>query len=240
MSSSSGEPLAVVAVHGVGYRDPRATAEDVRARHIQSWTRHLADGMGVETARLTLNFAYYAHLLYPGPVVQGPQDTDELQEPPARGLTAAWLAELGAPRPVAQGVLTMPLRYAASWVAEKFSLDGRLTELFIRVFFREVATYLADIDSAARAVVREEVVVVRTPGSPYLGAPVRTSTRRPTPPDLPPRRKRSSPPFWQIAGVQRKHRWSLVGHRTAGERLGHCGEPFTVCGDAVDARLLIR
>ncbi|MEU0175004.1 hypothetical protein ABZ178_16815 [Streptomyces massasporeus] len=157
MSRSSGEPLAVVAVHGVGYRDPRATAEDVRAGHVQSWTRHLADGMGIETTRLALDFAYYAHLLHSGPTVQGPQDTDEVQDPLAKELIAAWLAELGAPRPVAQGALTMPLRYAASWVAEKFSLDGRLTELFIRVFFREVAAYLADVDSPARAVVREEV-----------------------------------------------------------------------------------
>ncbi|WP_371664762.1 hypothetical protein [Streptomyces sp. NBC_00280] len=157
MSSSSGEPLAVVAVHGVGYRDARATAEQVRAAHLQSWTRHLADGMGIETSRLALDFAYYAHLLHTGPTVQGTQDTDELQDPLAKELTAAWLAELGAPRPVAQGALTMPLRYVASWVAKKFSLDGRLTELFIRVFFREVAAYLADVDSPARAAVREGV-----------------------------------------------------------------------------------
>ncbi|MDO0938980.1 hypothetical protein QQY66_47420 [Streptomyces sp. DG2A-72] len=156
MSSGSVEPLAVVAVHGVGYRDARATADQVRAGHIQSWTRHLANGLGIETARLALDFAYYAHLLYPGPIVQGPQE-DELRDPLARELMAAWLAELGAPRPVAQGALTMPVRYVASWVAEKFSLDGRLTELFIRVFFREVATYLADVDSPARAAVREEV-----------------------------------------------------------------------------------
>ncbi|MFB6717036.1 hypothetical protein ACFCZY_36665 [Streptomyces sp. NPDC056237] len=157
MSRSSGESLAVVAVHGVGYRDARATAEQVRAGHIQSWTRHLAKGMGIETARLSLDFAYYAPLLHPGPTVQGPQDTEELNDPLANELMAAWLTELGAPRPVAQGVLTMPLRFAASWVAERFSLDGRLTELFVRVFFREVATYLADVDSPARAAVREEV-----------------------------------------------------------------------------------
>ncbi|MEU1035786.1 hypothetical protein ABZ402_45365 [Streptomyces mirabilis] len=157
MSTSSGDPLAVVAVHGVGYRNARATAEHVRAGHIQSWTRHLAGGMGIEPARLELDFAYYAHLLHCGPTVQGPHDTDELQDPLAKELIAAWLAELGAPQPVAQGALTMPLRYAASWVAGNFSLDGRLTELFIRVFFREVATYLADADSPARTAAREEV-----------------------------------------------------------------------------------
>ncbi|MFI6542969.1 hypothetical protein ACIBO9_06950 [Streptomyces prunicolor] len=157
MSRSSGESLAVVAVHGVGYRDARATTEQVRAGHIQSWTRHLAKGMGIETARLSLDFAYYAPFLHSGPTVQGPQDTEELNDPLAKELMAAWLTELGAPRPVAQGALTMPLRYAASWAAEKFSLDGRLTELFVRVFFREVATYLADVDSPARAAVREEV-----------------------------------------------------------------------------------
>lgn len=154
---SGSEPLAVVALHGVGYRDARATAERVRARHIQSWTRHVAVGMGVETDRLALDFAYYAPLLHSGRAVQGLQDTDDLQDPLALELMAAWLTEMGAPRPVTQGAMTMPLRYAASWVAEKFSLDGRLTELFIRVFFREVAIYLAYVDSPARAAVREEV-----------------------------------------------------------------------------------
>lgn len=157
MSRSSGEPLSVVAVHGVGYRDARSTADQVRAGHIQSWTRYIADGIGIETDRLALDFVYYAPLLHSGRAVQGPQDTDELQDPLALKLMAAWLTDMGAPRPVAQGAMTMPLRYAASWVAEKFSLDGRLTELFIRVFFREVAIYLAHVDSPARTAVREEV-----------------------------------------------------------------------------------
>jgi hypothetical protein len=157
MSNGADDRLAILAVHGVGYRDARATAEQVRAAHIQSWTRHLAGGIGIETARLDLDFAYYAHLLHSGPTVQGPQDTDEVLDPLAKELIAAWLEALGAPRPVAQGALTMPLRYAASWVAERFSLNGRLTELFIRIFFREVAAYLADVDSPARAAVREEV-----------------------------------------------------------------------------------
>ncbi|MFB7501786.1 hypothetical protein ACFC09_45315 [Streptomyces sp. NPDC056161] len=115
----------------MGYRDARATAEHIRAEHIRSWTRHLADGMEIETTHLALDFAYYAHLLQSGPTVQGApdQDMEELRDPLVKELTAAWLRELGAPRPAAQGALTMPLRYAASWVAEKFSLDGRLTEL---------------------------------------------------------------------------------------------------------------
>ncbi|MFE2158956.1 serine peptidase [Streptomyces lydicus] len=76
-----------------------------------------------------------------------------------RELMAAWLEQLGAPRPVTQGALTLPLRHTATWVAEKFSLNGRLTQLFIRLFFREVAAYLRTDDSPARLAAREEVAM---------------------------------------------------------------------------------
>ncbi|MGA5114804.1 serine peptidase [Streptomyces pseudogriseolus] len=84
-------------------------------------------------------------------------DADELDDPLARELLAAWLKEIGAPKAVALGAMTLPLRYAASWTAEKFSLDGRLTHLFVRIFFREVAAYLRSQDDAARLAARDEV-----------------------------------------------------------------------------------
>ncbi|MEU1867811.1 serine peptidase [Streptomyces gardneri] len=158
MSSSASQPLSIVAVHGVGYHNHRATAEEVRTAQRAHWTQFLANGLELPTNRLNLDFAYYAGFLNTGPkVVQGPADAEELDDPLARELLAAWLEELGAPQPVAQGALTLPLRYAASWVAEKFSLDGRLTQLFIRMFFREVAMYLRADDDPARLAAREEV-----------------------------------------------------------------------------------
>jgi hypothetical protein len=154
---TSTPPVRVVGVHGVGHYNRRRTPEEVRAAQAQDWTRHLTAGLNADPALIDLDFAYYAPLLNPGPVSQGGGDPEELDDPLERELMAAWLAELEAPRAVSQGALTLPLRYAASWVAERLSLDGRLTELFIRVFFREMATYVRADDSSERLAAREEV-----------------------------------------------------------------------------------
>ncbi|WP_326585438.1 GPI inositol-deacylase [Streptomyces sp. NBC_00481] len=141
----------------MGYHDGRSTADQVRAAQNTLWAQHLASGLQLPTDSFDLDFAYYAALLNTGPTVQGAADAEELSDPLAKELMAAWLKELGAPTPVTQGALTLPVRYAASWVAEKFSLDGRLTQLFIRLFFREVALYLRADDDQARLAAREEV-----------------------------------------------------------------------------------
>ncbi|MFH8500521.1 serine peptidase [Streptomyces coeruleorubidus] len=156
MTISASQPLSIVAVHGVGYHNRRATSDQVRAAQRSHWTQHLAKGLGLPTSRLNLDFAYYAAALNTGPMAQGPVDAEELEDPLATELLAEWLEGLEAPRPVALGALTLPLRYAASWVAEKFSLDGQLTQLFIRLFFRELSVYLRADDGRARAA-REEV-----------------------------------------------------------------------------------
>lgn len=157
MSTSASHPLRIVGVHGVGNHDRRSTPEQVRAAQRAHWTRYLADGLDLPTSRLDVDFAYYAPMLNPAPTTQGVADAEELADPLARKLMTAWLEELGAPQPVTQGALTLPLRYAFSWVAEKFSLDGRLTQLFIQLFFREVASYLRTDDDPARLAAREEV-----------------------------------------------------------------------------------
>ncbi|MGC5002648.1 serine peptidase [Streptomyces sp. DT203] len=157
MSSSASHPLRIVAVHGVGYHERRATTDQVRSKQSPLWAQYLANGLQLPTDRFDLDFAYYAALLNTGPTAQGADDAEELGDRLAKQLMAVWLEELGAPKPVAQGALTLPLRYAASWVAERFSLDGRLTQLFIRLFFREVAMYLRADDDPARLAAREQV-----------------------------------------------------------------------------------
>ncbi|MFH8681254.1 serine peptidase [Streptomyces lydicus] len=157
MSSPASQRLRIVAVHGVGYHTPRVAVDQVRRNQSALWAQHLANGLQLPATRFDLDFAYYAPLLNAGPPVQGVADAEELRDPLAKELMAAWLDELGAPKPVAQGALTLPLRYAASWVAEKFSLDGRLTQLFVRLFFQEVATYLRADDDEVRLEAREEV-----------------------------------------------------------------------------------
>jgi hypothetical protein len=149
-------PLGIVAVHGVGHYDRYRTADAVRAAYGADWAGHLVAGLGVTADRLDLAFAYYAPQLHSGLTAHG-GDPEELEDPLAKELMAEWLDTLAAPAPVSQGALTLPLRYAASWVAEKFSLDGRLTHLFVGVFFREVAAYLRGDDDPGRLAARQEV-----------------------------------------------------------------------------------
>ncbi|MFD3334681.1 hypothetical protein ACFWV1_18790 [Streptomyces sp. NPDC058700] len=156
MTISGSSPLRIVGVHGVGYFNPGATAEGNSEAQSALWTLHLAAGLAMPSDSIDLDFAYYAHLLATGAVTQGASE-DQLGDPLARELLAQWLQALEAPRPVTQGSLTLPLRHAASWVAKRYSLDGRLTRLFIRVFFREVAAYLRAGDDEARAAARDLV-----------------------------------------------------------------------------------
>lgn len=149
-------PIQIVAVHGVGHYDRYRTADATRAAYSADWAGHLAAGLGVTPDRFHLDFAYYAPQLHPGVTTHG-GDPEELEDSCAKELMEEWLDALNAPASVTQGALTLPLRYAASWVAEKFSLDGRLTELFVRMFFREVATYLRGDDAPMRLAAREEV-----------------------------------------------------------------------------------
>ncbi|MEU6096869.1 serine peptidase [Streptomyces sp. NPDC047079] len=150
-------PVRIVGVHGVGHLDRRRAPDAVRAACAADWASHLASSLKVPVSSFDWDFAYYAPLLRTGPVPQGDGDPEDLDDPLARELMAQWLDALDAPRPVSQGALTLPLRHAAAWVAEHFSLDGRLTRLFIRVFFREVATYLRHDNDPARTAAREEV-----------------------------------------------------------------------------------
>jgi hypothetical protein len=156
MTPAADTSLSIVAVHGVGHYDRHRTADVVRAAYSADWAGHLAAGLGETVDRLNLDFAYYAPQLHPGPTAHG-NDPEELEDPLAKQLMQEWLDALAAPTPITQGALTLPLRYAASWVAEKFSLDGRLTHLFLRVFFREVAAYLRGDDDPVRLAAREEV-----------------------------------------------------------------------------------
>jgi len=156
MTPATDTPLGIVAVHGVGHYDRHRTADAVRAAYSADWAGHLAAGLGVTADRLDVAFAYYAPELHAGPTAHG-GDPEELEDRLAKELMAEWLDALAAPAPVTQGALTLPLRYAASWVAEKFSLDGRLTHLFVGVFFREVAAYLRGDDDPPRLAAREEV-----------------------------------------------------------------------------------
>ncbi|MGW0660992.1 hypothetical protein [Streptodolium elevatio] len=153
----------IVAVHGVGNHvrggRPDAVAEAVAA----DWSAGLAAGLGLASlGKADLTCAYYAHHLYRGkPVAQGTDDQalDRLAttDPDAAALAEMWLDAHELPEVVAQGRLTVPLRHAVDMLARRFSLDGRLTRLFMALVFREVATYLKAPDAPARQAARDEV-----------------------------------------------------------------------------------
>jgi hypothetical protein len=153
----------ILGVHGVGNHAPGHAPSDVARARSEAWAGHLAAGLDVPRERLDVRVAYYAHLLRV-PVAQGPADEPTAEE---WELVRAWLTELGAPPTVAQGRLTCLLRHAADWVARRFSLDGRVTQAFIAVFFREVAAYLRE-PGDVREGAREEVATAIAAHAPNI------------------------------------------------------------------------
>ncbi|WP_329038518.1 hypothetical protein OIE71_32785 [Streptomyces sp. NBC_01725] len=130
--------------------------EELCALKARTWTGQLASGLDVAPNRFDLDFAYYADKLVTGPVAQG-GSPDLLDDPLALEMLTAWARELGVPEEVSQGHATVPLRGLASWVARRFDLAEGPLRVFIRLLFREVATYLRDKDAPERAAARDEV-----------------------------------------------------------------------------------
>jgi hypothetical protein len=150
----------IVGVHGVGSYVPGQPAERVAARRSADWAAAVAKGLGVQPKALDLTVAYYAPFLHAGqPAAQaGAVDPDralETLDPATETLARSWLEALNLPEVTVQGRLAVPLRHAVAVAADRFSLDGRLTKLFVAVCFPEVARYLAADDARARA--REHV-----------------------------------------------------------------------------------
>ncbi|MFI1767667.1 hypothetical protein ACH41H_37260 [Streptomyces sp. NPDC020800] len=153
--------IPVVAVHGVGNGFGADVSgdgkEELRAVRAAAWARHLADGLGIASERIDLDFAYYADKLLPGIVEQGTGSLDSLDDPLEREMLTAWSMYLGVPADVAQGHLTVPLRQISAWVAARFDLAEGPLRVFIQLLFREVAAYLRAHDSPHRFAAREEV-----------------------------------------------------------------------------------
>lgn len=154
--------IAIVGVHGVGNYLPGQPAEKVVARRSADWAASIAAGLGGRPDALDLTVAYYAPLLHAGePTGQAaaldPDRALDALDPDTDALARSWLQALDLPEATVQGRLAVPLRHAVSVAADRFSLDGRLTKLFVAVCFPEVARYLAADDALARVQAREHV-----------------------------------------------------------------------------------
>jgi hypothetical protein len=156
---------AIVGVHGVGNYVPGQSADKVATRRAADWAASIAAGLGIRPDALDLTVAYYAPLLHSGqPTAQAAaQDPDralDTLDPETQALARSWIQALDLPEVTVQGRLAVPLRHAVTAVADHFSLDGRLTKLFVAVCFPEVARYLAADDALVRARARDHVAAI--------------------------------------------------------------------------------
>jgi hypothetical protein len=152
----------IVGVHGVGNYVPGQPADKVAARRSAHWATSVATGLGIRPDALDLTVAYYAPLLHARePTGQAaaldPDRALDTLDPDTDALARSWLQALDLPEVTVQGRLAVPLRHAVSAAADRFSLNGRLTKLFVAVCFPEVARYLAADDAPARVQAREHV-----------------------------------------------------------------------------------
>ncbi|WTW94982.1 serine peptidase [Streptomycetaceae bacterium NBC_01309] len=152
----------IVAVHGVGNHVPGYAAAEVSAERSVRWAADLATGLQLaDPGALDVAYAYYAPHLHAGvPVAQSdPLAEDALDhlDADAAQLAAQWLEAVDLPDVTPQGRLAVPLRAAVELLAERYSLDGRLTRAFVAVAFPEVARYVRTPDSPARLAARDEV-----------------------------------------------------------------------------------
>jgi hypothetical protein len=153
---------AIVGVHGVGNYLPGQPADKVAAHRSADWAASVAAGLGIRPDALDLTVAYYAPLLHAGqPAAQAaaldPDRALDTLDPDTQALARSWIQALDLPEVTVQGRLAVPLRHAVAAAADRFSLNGRLTKLFVAVCFPEVARYLAADDAPARAQAREQV-----------------------------------------------------------------------------------
>lgn len=151
---------AIVGVHGVGNYVPGQPPETVAARRSADWATAVAAGLGSRPSALDLTVAYYAPFLHAGqPATQaGVVDPDralDTLDPDTEALARCWIEALDLPEATVEGRLAVPLRHAVSVAADRFSLNGKLTKLFVAACFPEVARYLAA--GSARGQARDHV-----------------------------------------------------------------------------------
>ena len=154
-------------MHGVGNYLPGQPAEKVAARRSADWAASVATGLGIRPDALDFTVAYYAPLLHAGvPATQAaaldPDRALDALDSSTDAVARSWIEALDLPEVTVQGRLAVPLRHAVTAAADRFSLNGRLTKLFVAVCFPEVARYLAADDAPARAQAREHVATAIT------------------------------------------------------------------------------
>lgn len=133
----------VVAVHGIWNLQADLTPVQASQRLSERWSSSLADGYraaGLTTAPPAVTAVYYANLLTDP--AQGPLDDLTLLTPDEQRMAWAWMRELGAPDELAQGALTLPLRQALSWLANRHGRTSDALSRLMTAVLRDVYRYL--------------------------------------------------------------------------------------------------
>ncbi|WP_405996671.1 serine peptidase [Streptomyces sp. NBC_00829] len=148
--------MKILGVHGVHNYQAGLHARQASHRLATWWRDAILNGLEAESeeGRLGVDVAYYAHHLHRG-IAQGDDDPAHL-DPVVQRHIVEWATLLGAPQVTAQGRLTVPVRSAVDWVADRYGLDHRLVRIFVTKFFRELDLYFSD--PVSREAARSEVV----------------------------------------------------------------------------------
>lgn len=128
--------LRVVGVHGIFNRDADRTPREAAAQLSAAWARALA--RSVPEVPLDVRVAYYADCV----AVETPQGaTAEHLPPSGQRALADWALAMGAPREVAEGLATVPVRQIVSWICRRYGLGYEAVDRFVGRFLREVPAY---------------------------------------------------------------------------------------------------
>jgi hypothetical protein len=133
----------VVAVHGIWNLKADLTSAQASQSLTERWGAALTDGYlaaGLTVAAPPIAAVYYADLLTDP--AQGPLDDLLLLSPDEQRMAWAWMRELGVPEALAQGSLTLPLRQALSWLAQKRGITSDTLGRIMTAALREVYRYL--------------------------------------------------------------------------------------------------
>ncbi|MFE7870551.1 hypothetical protein ACFUYE_09425 [Micromonospora humida] len=133
----------VVAVHGIWNLKADQASVQASQSLAERWGAALAGGYraaGLTVPVPPVAAVYYADLLTDR--AQGPLDDLTLLTRDEQRMAWAWMRELGVPDELAQGSLTLPLRQALSWLAQKRGLTSDTLGRIMTAVLREVYRYL--------------------------------------------------------------------------------------------------
>lgn len=151
----------IVGIPGAGHHRAGGDHRAESTARASRWAGYLAAGMGMHTTRIDLAIASYGHRLNdcePRPHGGSLRSIPSNLNPDIVELITPWLAALDLPGATQHGRLAIPLHHAIAMVAQRYRMDGPLTELFVARFFTDAELYFRSGNHGRRAAARDEVI----------------------------------------------------------------------------------